>query len=125
MSGRPRVLDLSVLELIFLVAMKRLEDRNISSYNFEAVFAEYDRFVKDVAPGFKYSKGVGRKSFDILLAAELIAIADKTRHAGGAGEHRWHLPVQLLIAPNLVKVYVRAHPLCSMVIRQWIDDARA
>jgi len=45
-SVKLRVLDLSVLELLFLVAMKRLEDRNVSSYNFEAVFAEYDKFVK-------------------------------------------------------------------------------
>ena len=56
--------DLSVLEIIFLVAMKRLEDRNVASYNFEVVFKEYDKFVRGSGsgPGFKYGKGVGRKA---------------------------------------------------------------
>ena len=50
-SVKLRVLDLSVLELVLLVAMKRLEDRNVSSYNFEAVYTEYDNFVRVSASG--------------------------------------------------------------------------
>ena len=71
----------------------------------------------------KYSKGVARKAFDILLAAELVRITDQTRHAGGAGEHRWHLPVQLRIEPHRVKLYATQHQYCSQLIQNWLNSA--
>ena len=62
--------DLSVLELVLVLAMKQLEDRNVIPYNFEMAYDQYHRFLSSsdgVLGVDRFTRPVAFKAFEHLL----------------------------------------------------------
>ncbi|KAK9115054.1 hypothetical protein Syun_021851 [Stephania yunnanensis] len=84
----------SILELYILVCMKRLEDKEQNSYNFNSVMKEYKGIhVSYQIPDY-YSQNVCLRAFEHLLQRELICFMDNRGHSLSI-EFR---PVKLLIS---------------------------
>mmetsp|Transcript_51761 Transcript_51761/g.86025 ORF Transcript_51761/g.86025 Transcript_51761/m.86025 type:complete len:572 (+) Transcript_51761:160-1875(+) len=61
---------LTRLELIILVCMKKLEQREVRPYNFEVIYSEYRKFSRGTSQQDQYNKDVCLKAFEHLLAIE-------------------------------------------------------
>ena len=70
---------ISMPEVCLLVAMKRLEDHEFSTYNFQMAFAEYRKFVcgeEGSMSVHNYAKRVCFKAFEHLVDIELLKYVD-------------------------------------------------
>ncbi len=53
------------MELGLLIAMKKLEEKEVAQYSFDQVFTEYDDFASKDAPAQAASKNLCLKVWDI------------------------------------------------------------
>ena len=114
-ARRRRLASGSVLELILVVAMTRLEERELVPYNFMMAFSEYRKFVisaSSVAQVDNYGKHVAYSAFETLVDCGLVRFGGTvfygSRIQGRAGElpHEF-LQCRLLINPEDVRAVLR------------------
>ncbi|XP_057423145.1 origin of replication complex subunit 4 isoform X2 [Lotus japonicus] len=104
----------SILELYILVCMKRLEVKEQSLCNFNAVMKEY----KSVHDSFKtadyYARNVCLRAFEHLIHRELICYTDN-RGQSLSAEFR---PAKLLISPPELHQGLKAYPSCPPILQK-------
>ena len=113
---RRRLAAGTVLELILVVAMARLEERDLVPYNFMMAFSEYRKFVlsaSSVAQVDTYRKDVAYRAFETLVDDGVIRYGGNvfhgTRVQGRAGEMpQEFLQCRLLVEPDDVRAVLRS-----------------
>ncbi|KAJ1918420.1 origin recognition complex subunit 4 [Tieghemiomyces parasiticus] len=137
------LLDLSLLELCLLIAIKQYADLQITKVNFEMVYDEYKTFMSRTGSvsgsGMKlYKKAVALKAFEHLFALELIGPLDSGAGAGADGDGgsragqvtaplasasglKEFAAVTLLIDAVQIEDAVARYPNCPPLIRQWAN----
>ncbi|KAJ7543479.1 hypothetical protein O6H91_09G039700 [Diphasiastrum complanatum] len=106
--------DVSVLELCLLVAMYRLEAREVESYNFNTVFKEYKRLEEHNTCDV-YSKQCALRAFEHLLERELIVFKDSS----GLGNMLEVRPIKLLVSRHEIDKGLEGNISCPTILRQW------
>ena len=113
---RRRLAAGTVLELILVVAMARLEERELVPYNFMMAFSEYRKFVlgaSSAAQVDSYGKEVAFHAFQGLVDDGLVRYGGNVFHGthvqGRAGESglQEFLQCRLLIEPDDVRAVLR------------------
>ncbi|XP_048564215.1 origin of replication complex subunit 4 [Triticum urartu] len=112
--------DLSILELYILVCMKRLEDKEQKSYNFNTIIKEYKSIQDAYKTSDKYATTVCFRAFEHLLDRELITFAD-SKGRNVALEYR---PVKLLISSRELAQSLKLNTTCPAVLQKLLDRER-
>ena len=115
------VKSLSTHEVIVVVAMAHLEQKDVTTYSFETVYKELLRvFATPTLSHLKFSKIVGIKVFEHLLDLKLVS------HALGEGASTSDLPkefrrAKLLVDPDTVMAMMRKGDeiACPTAVRHW------
>ncbi|KAF8390069.1 hypothetical protein HHK36_024590 [Tetracentron sinense] len=102
--------DCSVLELYILVCMKRLEDKEQNSYNFNSVMKEYKGIHDSYQTSDYYARNVCLRAFEHLLQRELICFTDN-RGQSQSVEFR---PVKLLISSHELYPGLKSNRSCPL-----------
>ncbi|KAL5718345.1 origin recognition complex subunit 4 [Ranunculus cassubicifolius] len=98
----------SVLQLYILACMKRLEDKEQISYNFNSVMTEYKEIHDSYRISDSYARGVFLRAFEHLLQRELISFTD-IRGQNQSIEFR---PVKLLISSYELQQGLKSYRSC-------------
>lgn len=115
------IADLSVLELCLLVAIKHLAQiYDGEPFNFEMVFHEYVKFKRRKMPNLPEERSVVAKSWESLLALELVRPKGGVRAAGD--QYALHLP-SLPAAPDVLATAVERHAACPTEVAQWLASS--
>ncbi|KAI9276783.1 origin recognition complex subunit 4 C-terminus-domain-containing protein [Phascolomyces articulosus] len=111
----------SLLELILIVAMKKLLEKDISTFNFEMVFDEYRDFMNQTqvrGAGFGvrlYKRPVALKAFENLQGFELVCPLEEI--AKCPKEYRM---AKLMLEQNQVTEAVLKYKDCPSTIKRWV-----
>ncbi|KAF9602416.1 hypothetical protein IFM89_027545 [Coptis chinensis] len=104
----------SVLELYILACMKRLEDKEQNSYNFNSVMIEY----KDIHDSYRisdyYAWNVFLRAFEHLLQRELISFTDNR----GQNQSIEFRPVKLLISSQELHQGLKSYHSCPALLQK-------
>ncbi|KAF5188329.1 Origin recognition complex subunit [Thalictrum thalictroides] len=115
---RPYKLDslqgCSVLELYILACMKRLEDKEQNSYNFNSVMTEYKHIHDSYRISDYYARNVSLRAFEHLLQRELISFGD-SRGQNQSIEFR---PVKLLISSHELLQGLKLYRSCPALLQK-------
>ncbi|RDX71827.1 Origin of replication complex subunit 4 [Mucuna pruriens] len=110
------LINCSILELYILVCMKRLEAKEQSLCNFNAVMKEY-KSVHDYFQTDYYARNVCLRAFEHLIHRQLICFTDN-RGQSLSVEFR---PVKLLISPAELHQGLRAYNSCPAILQKIMD----
>jgi len=117
-----QILDLPILELCILIAIKHLTQiYDNEPFNFEMVFHEFLKFKRRKMPNLTDERSVVTKSWENLLALELV------QPKGGRGSvaqdqfslHQASLPV----LPDVLAKALENHPNCPTEVSQWLASS--
>ncbi|KAF9602447.1 hypothetical protein IFM89_027576 [Coptis chinensis] len=104
----------SVLELYILACMKRLEDKEQNSNNFNSVMIEY----KDIHDSYRisdyYARNVFLRAFEHLLQRELISFTDNR----GQNQSIEFRPVKLLISSQELHQGLKSYRSCPALLQK-------
>lgn len=104
----------SVLELYILACMKRLEDKEQNSYNFNSVMIEYKEIHDSYRISDYYSRSVFLRAFEHLLQRQLISFSDNRGHNQSI-EFR---PVKLLISSHELHQGLKSYRSCPALLQK-------
>lgn len=110
--------DVSVLELFIIVALKRLEAKEIPSCNFDMIYTEYEKLRDMASVGVVYSRPMALRAFEHLLTREILSFTENR------GDPCALLPfrsVYLLVAPPEIYAAMKLHPSCPEILKQWFS----
>ncbi|KAG2228229.1 hypothetical protein INT45_011021 [Circinella minor] len=111
----------SLLELILIVAMKKLLGKDINTFNFEMVYDEYKDFMNQTqvrGAGFGvrlYKRPVALKAFENLQGFELVCPVEDI--AKCPKEYRM---AKLMLEQNQVTEAVLKYKDCPTTIKRWV-----
>ncbi|RHN82344.1 putative origin recognition complex subunit 4, P-loop containing nucleoside triphosphate hydrolase [Medicago truncatula] len=109
--------DCSVLELYILVSMKRLEVKEKSLCNFNAVMKEYKNIHDSFQTSDYYARNVCLRAFEHLLHRELLCFTDNRGHSLSV-EFR---PVKLLISSAELHQGLKAYQSCPAILQKLVE----
>lgn len=107
----------SVLELYILVSMKRLEVKEKSLCNFNAVMKEYKNIHDSFQTSDYYARNVCLRAFEHLLHRELLCFTDNRGHSLSV-EFR---PVKLLISSAELHQGLKAYQSCPAILQKLVE----
>ncbi|KAL1933231.1 hypothetical protein VTP01DRAFT_7321 [Rhizomucor pusillus] len=114
----------SILEIILIVAMKKLLEKDITTFNFEMVYDEYKDFMKQAqvqGSGFGmklYKRPVALKAFENLQALEIVCPTEEV--AKCPKEYRM---TKLMLEQAQVTEAVLKYMDCPTTIKKWATGA--
>lgn len=116
-----QILDLPILELCLLVAIKHLAQiYDGEPFNFEMVYHEYVKFKRRKMPSLTDERSVVSKSWETLLLLELVQ--PKGGRAGSGDDFSLHLPA-VAAHPDVLASAVERHPHCPTEVAQWLASS--
>lgn len=114
----------SLLELLLVVAMKKLLEREITTFNFEMVYDEYKEFMNNTqvrGDGFGmklYKRPVALKAFENLQGLELVCPVDTVARC--PKEFRMN---KLMLEQMQVREAVARFKNCPSMVMKWATGA--
>lgn len=110
--------DCSILELFILVCMKRLEARELNSYNFNSIMKEYKAIHDSFQTPDYYARSVCLRAFEHLLERDLICFLD----GRGYNQSIEFRPVKLLISAHELHQGLKSTQNCPNILQKLVDQ---
>ena len=116
---------ISMPEVCLLIAMKRLEDHEFATYNFQMAYAEYRKFVTGEEGSMSvhnYVKRVGFKAFEHLVDIELLKYVDSGNEMPLPD---YRMVVMAIDGQTLLDAVADGTLKCSTEIQRWATAVMA
>jgi len=120
-SETNQILDLPILELCLLIAIKHLTQiYDNEPFNFEMVYHEFVKFKRRKMQSLPDDRSVVTKSWENLVALELVHPKGVRGHVHDQFSlHR----VGLAVDPDILVKAVEKHPSCPTEVVQWLASS--
>jgi len=115
-----QVLDLPILELCILIAIKHLSQiYDNEPFNFEMVYHELVKFKRRKMPSMTEERSVITKSWENLVSLELVQPKGKSTLGDQFSLHQATLPT----LPDVLTTALENHPNCPTEVSQWLASS--
>ncbi|KAL7312888.1 origin recognition complex subunit 4 [Mucor circinelloides] len=114
---------IALLELVLIVSMKKLLEKDVTTFNFQMVYDEYKDFmnrtqVNGMGFGMKlYKRAVALKAFENLQMFELVCPVD----APGKCPKEYRMTKLMLEQAQVTEAVLKYN--CSQIIKKWATNA--
>ena len=113
------ILDLPVLELCLLIAVKHLvQIYEGEPFNFEMVYHEFVKFKRRKMPSLTDERSVVSKAWETLVSLELV----QPKGRGPHDQFSLHSP-GVPTNPDALATAVERHPGCPTEVAQWLSSS--
>ncbi|KAI7897866.1 origin recognition complex subunit 4 C-terminus-domain-containing protein [Cokeromyces recurvatus] len=114
---------IALLELILIISMKKLMEKDITTFNFQMVYDEYKDFmnqtqINGMGIGMKlYKKAVALKAFENLQMFELVCPVD----IAGKCPKEYRMTKLMLEQAQVTEAVLKYN--CSQIVKKWATGA--